>query len=75
MYCKRLHIDAAIGELNQALTTCFIEHGVDTLVITKVRLLVLTLEGERWGFTITYKFTFYVILHSNLNLYADYEDT
>lgn len=47
MNCKRARADAAINDLNQALTTCFIEHQVDAHVITKVRCLVLSFENER----------------------------
>lgn len=48
MSCKKSRIDAAINDLNQALTTCFIQHGIEDIVITKARVLILTLEGEGW---------------------------
>lgn len=46
MSCRKLHIENSISDLNQALTSCFIDHGVSPVIISKVRVLVLELQNE-----------------------------
>ena len=46
MPCRKVHIENSISDLNQALTTCFIDHNISPHIITKVRVLILELQNQ-----------------------------